>query len=64
MKLGALLRRSRFEREMADELRNHLDLRIDALVASGSRRRTRDARLASSSDPWRRTRIVCAARGG
>ena len=33
--LSAMLRRSRFERDMADELRAHLDLRVDALVASG-----------------------------
>jgi len=33
--LSALLRRSRFERDMTDELRAHLELRVDALVASG-----------------------------
>lgn len=33
--LSSLVRRSRFERDMADELRSHLEMRVDTLVASG-----------------------------
>ena len=45
-RLSSILRRSRFEQDMTDELRAHLELRVDALAASGltpdeARRRAR-----------------------
>lgn len=50
-RVAALLRRHRFERELDEEWRFHLDSRIDALVAAGFDRQTAEQQAAREFGP-------------
>ena len=58
--LRSLVARTRFEREMRDELRSHIEHRADDLVAAGVTRGEARRRAGSSSAAWSSTRSSAA----